>query len=162
MTNLDAEVAEVQLAEDFMDDLQTLGIWYHVVVLARNVEILKHTNSVGAQIISQPMEVCSQLLKKSKRQRTQPAGVKTCLEVTHALVKLSVASASHGWVITTVHLGNVVALNVGDLVHGQVSSKGHLTEGRSRTTRASPKRCEQHLKTKAPHKNSMFHQKNCC
>lgn len=58
-----------------------------------------------------------------------------CLRMTHTLVKLSVASASHGWAIATVHFGNVVALYVSDLVHGQVSSKGHLTEGRSRTTR---------------------------
>lgn len=57
-----------------------------------------------------------------------------CLRMTHTLVKLSVASAGHGWVITAVHFGDVVALYVGYLVHGQVAGKGHLTEGRSRTT----------------------------
>lgn len=43
-TNLDTEVSEVQIAEDFMDDLQTLSIWNHGVVLPCYVEILKHTH----------------------------------------------------------------------------------------------------------------------
>lgn len=53
---------------------------------------------------------------------------------THTLVKLPVTSAGHGWVITAVHLSNVVALDVGDLVHGQVAGKGHLRKAKSRTT----------------------------
>lgn len=58
----------------------------------------------------------------------------THTRVTHTLVKLPVASAGHCWVITAVDLSNVVALDVGDLVHGHVAGKGHLKEGRSRTT----------------------------
>lgn len=64
MTNLDTEVTEVQLTEDFVDDLQTLSIWYHCIVLPGYVEILKHTNSFRAQIISQPNELFCQLQKK--------------------------------------------------------------------------------------------------
>lgn len=45
---------------------------------------------------------------------------------THALVEFSVAAASHGRVVSPVHFSYVVAFDVGDLVHGQVSSKGHL------------------------------------
>lgn len=55
--------------------------------------------------------------------------------MTHTLVELSVASTGHGWVVAAVDLSDVVALDVGDLVHGQVAGKGHLKEGRSRTTR---------------------------
>lgn len=65
MTNLDTEVTKVQLTEDFMDDLQTLSIWYHGIVLPCYVEILKHTNSFRAQIIPQPNKPLSQLLKKN-------------------------------------------------------------------------------------------------
>lgn len=57
-----------------------------------------------------------------------------CVRMTHTLVELSVASAGHGRVITAVHFGDVVALYVGYLVHGQVAGKGHLTEGRLKTT----------------------------
>lgn len=59
------------------------------------------------------------------------------MRTTHALVKLSVASAGHGWVIAAVDLSDVVALDVGDLVHGQVAGKGHLKECGSRTTHSS-------------------------
>lgn len=38
--------------------------------------------------------------------------------MTDTLIKLSVTSTGHGWVVTTVHFGNVVAFNVGYLVHG--------------------------------------------
>lgn len=48
------------------------------------------------------------------------------LRPTHTLVKLSVASAGHGRVITPVDLSNVVALDVGYLVHRQVAGEGHL------------------------------------
>lgn len=48
------------------------------------------------------------------------------LRMTHTLVKLSVASAGHGWVITAVDLSDVVALDVGYLVHRQVAGEGHL------------------------------------
>lgn len=47
--------------------------------------------------------------------------------MTHALVKLSVATTGHGWVVTAVDFGDMVTLYVGNLVHGQVSRKGHLT-----------------------------------
>lgn len=57
------------------------------------------------------------------------------MSVTHALVKLSVASAGHGWVVTTIDLCNMVALDVGDFVHGEVAGKGNLREDRSRTTK---------------------------
>lgn len=40
------------------------------------------------------------------------------LGITYALVELSVASTRHGRVVTTIHLGNVVAFYVGYLVHG--------------------------------------------
>lgn len=49
------------------------------------------------------------------------------MRMTHTLVKLSVASAGHGWVIAAVHFGNVVALYVSYLVHGQITGKRHLT-----------------------------------
>lgn len=45
MTNLDTEVTEVQLAEDFMDDLQTLSVWNHGVILPCYVKILEHTHT---------------------------------------------------------------------------------------------------------------------
>lgn len=40
------------------------------------------------------------------------------LRMTYTLIKLSVTSAGHGWVVTTVHFGNVVTFYVGYLVHG--------------------------------------------
>ena len=45
------------------------------------------------------------------------------------MVELSVASTSHGRVISAIHLSNVIALDVGDLVHGQVASEGDLEGG---------------------------------
>ncbi len=57
--------------------------------------------------------------------------------MTHTLIKLSVASAGHRRVVTAVDLGDMVTLDVGYLVHGQVTSEGHLKEGRSRTTKHS-------------------------
>ena len=45
---------------------------------------------------------------------------------THALVELAIASTGHGWVVTAIHLGDVVTLDVSDLVHGQETGKGHL------------------------------------
>lgn len=80
------------------------------------------------------MTLLSQLPKDLTNQQLPGRSEWVCLRMTHTLVKLSVASAGHGWVITAVHFGDVVALYVGYLVHGQVSGKGHLTEDRSRTT----------------------------
>lgn len=40
-TDLDAEVSELQLTEDFVDDLQTLCVWDHGIVLTSYVKILK-------------------------------------------------------------------------------------------------------------------------
>lgn len=51
------------------------------------------------------------------------------MRMTHTLVKLSVASAGHGWVVTAINLSNVVALDVGYLVHCQVAGKGDLKGG---------------------------------
>lgn len=48
---------------------------------------------------------------------------------TYTLVKLSVAAACHGWVVTAIDLSDVIALDVCDLVHGQVSCKGNLKGG---------------------------------
>lgn len=45
---------------------------------------------------------------------------------THTLVELPVATPGHGRVVSAVHFGDVIALNVGDLVHGQVASKRNL------------------------------------
>lgn len=45
---------------------------------------------------------------------------------THTLVELPVAAPGHGRVVPPVHLSDVVALDVGDLVHCQVASEGHL------------------------------------
>lgn len=47
---------------------------------------------------------------------------------THTLVELPVAAPGHGRVVPPVDLSNVVALNVGDLVHRQIASKGHLRQ----------------------------------
>lgn len=65
------------------------------------------------------------------------AGVNRYMRTTHALVELPVASAGHGWVVTAVDLSDVVALDVGYLVHCQVASKGHLKDVQSRTTHCS-------------------------
>lgn len=55
--------------------------------------------------------------------------------MTHALVKLSVTSAGHRRVVAAIDLCDVVALDVGYLVHGKIAGKGYLKEGGSRTTR---------------------------
>lgn len=49
-----------------------------------------------------------------------------CQSRTYALIKLPVAPTGHGWVVTAIDLSNMVALDVGDLVHGQITCKGHL------------------------------------
>lgn len=49
LTYLDAEVSQLQLTQDLVDDLQALGVWDHGVVLACSVKILgggeTHTES---------------------------------------------------------------------------------------------------------------------
>lgn len=47
----------------------------------------------------------------------------------YTLIELPVAAAGHGRVVTAIDLGDVVALDVGDLVHGQVTGEGHLGGG---------------------------------
>ena len=47
---------------------------------------------------------------------------------THTLVELPVAAPGHGRVVPPVHLSDVVALDVGDLVHRQIASEGHLRQ----------------------------------
>lgn len=54
--------------------------------------------------------------------------------MTYTLIKLSVTSPGHGWVVTTIDLSNVITLDVGYLVHGQVAGKWYLKEGGSRIT----------------------------
>lgn len=56
------------------------------------------------------------------------------VSVTHTLVKLSVASTGHGWVVTTIDLGNVVALDVSYFIHCKITGKRYLKDGTSRTT----------------------------
>lgn len=97
-----------------MDDLQTLCIWDHGVVLTGDVEILKHTH----------MHITHTAL-----QQTSATHTLFCDRRTHTLIELSVAAACHGGVVTAIDLGDVVALDVGDLVHGQVACKRHLEEG---------------------------------
>lgn len=41
--NLNPKVTNVQLAEDFMDNLQTLSIWNHGIILSCYVKILQDT-----------------------------------------------------------------------------------------------------------------------
>ena len=38
--------------------------------------------------------------------------------LTYTLVKFSVPPPCHGGVVTAIHLGNVISLDVGNLVHG--------------------------------------------
>ena len=47
--------------------------------------------------------------------------------ITYTLVELSVASQCHSWLVSAVHSVNVVALDLLNLVHCYVASKGHLT-----------------------------------
>lgn len=42
VTHFDVEVSKVQLTEDFVDNLQTLCIWNHGIILPCNIKILKH------------------------------------------------------------------------------------------------------------------------
>ena len=44
---------------------------------------------------------------------------------THTLVELPVAAPGHGWVVAAVHLGDVVPLDIGDFVHGEVAGEGY-------------------------------------
>lgn len=60
VTNLDTEVTEVKLTEDFMDNSQTLRVWNHGVVLTCHVKILKDTQTYVAQRNSQPKELLNQ------------------------------------------------------------------------------------------------------
>lgn len=46
--NLDAEVAQVQLAEDLVHDLQTLGVGDHGVVLSGDVKVLCGDDTVAS------------------------------------------------------------------------------------------------------------------
>lgn len=48
------------------------------------------------------------------------------IKMTHTLVKLSVAPASHGWVVTAIDLSDMVAFDVGYLVHCQVAGEWDL------------------------------------
>lgn len=45
-TNLDPEVSQVQLTKDVMDNLQTLCIRNHGVILPCYVKVLEHTHSL--------------------------------------------------------------------------------------------------------------------
>lgn len=42
---------------------------------------------------------------------------------THTLVELPVSAPGHGRIVSAVHFGNVVALNVGDFIHREIASK---------------------------------------
>ena len=44
---------------------------------------------------------------------------------THTLVELPVAAPGHGWVVAAVNFGDVVPLDIGDFVHGEVAGKGY-------------------------------------
>lgn len=46
--NLDAEVAQVQLAEDLVHYFQTLSVWDHGVVLSRDVKVLFGDDTVAS------------------------------------------------------------------------------------------------------------------
>lgn len=46
--NLDAEVAQVQLAEDLVHDLQTLSVGDHGVVLSGDVKVLFGDDTVAS------------------------------------------------------------------------------------------------------------------
>jgi hypothetical protein len=48
---------------------------------------------------------------------------------THTLIELSESSSRHGGVVSPVDLSNVVALDVGHLVHGKIASEWNLTQG---------------------------------
>lgn len=43
---------------------------------------------------------------------------------THTLIKLSVSSTSHCWIVSSVHFSNVVPLQGTDLAHRQVPRQG--------------------------------------
>ena len=47
---------------------------------------------------------------------------------TYTLVELPISTPGHGGVVSAVDLRDVVALDVLDLVHGEVSGKRHLEE----------------------------------
>lgn len=47
--NLDPKVTNLQLAEDFMDNLQTLSIWNHGIILSCYVKILQDTQMRSLQ-----------------------------------------------------------------------------------------------------------------
>lgn len=54
---------------------------------------------------------------------------------THTLVELSVTAPGHGGVVSAVHLGDVIAFDVRDLVHGQVASKRNLNRKQLRKSK---------------------------
>lgn len=45
---------------------------------------------------------------------------------THTLIEFPIPAAGHGWVISPIYFGYVVAFNVGQFIHCQVSSKRNL------------------------------------
>ena len=65
---------------------------------------------------------------KQKTQHTKTHKSKHALiPITHTLVKFSVASSGHVWLITTINTSNVITLDLFDLVHGNVPSEWNLT-----------------------------------
>lgn len=66
------------------------------------------------------------VVENKDRFRSSKNWIHDLKEITDTLVKLSVASTGHGWVVPTVDFGNVISLDVGYFVHCQVASKGHL------------------------------------
>ena len=46
---------------------------------------------------------------------------------TYTLVKFSVSSSCHGWIVPSIYLGNMISFNFVNLIHGNISCKWYLT-----------------------------------
>lgn len=57
---------------------------------------------------------------------------KIMLRETYTLIKLPEASPGHGWVVSPVHFGNVIALYICNLIHCKISCKWHLVALRNK------------------------------
>ena len=120
-SHLNEKIPNLQLAQDLMHYLQALSVRNHRVKLAGNVKILRHKKRqrlwhswAAAEVWLSAVHLCTLPTPLAQGHNT------------HALVELPVAAPGHGRVVPSVHLCDVVALDVGDFVHCQITSKGHL------------------------------------
>ena len=104
MIDLDDKLAHIHRGKDLVDNLDTLSVGDHGVVLSRNVKVTLVELPGGSF--------------RSEFSLHYHLNAKLGLYIPES-------STLNAGIVTSVHFGDVVALDVGDLVHCTVTCKGN-------------------------------------